>query len=353
VSANRQASRPAAGWRMRAGLALAALLPACSTGPETPPVPSSVSVPIGTGVTPRTPKDAIYGDILDQCRAAYKDRDAERLADLLGRYDRPDAPDWAREQFGTFRAALAGLKFTLTGLAEHRLVAAPARLAGGETLTVTMSLRSAWPEAVRIPARDGDRRAALLLDVSVRDEDAQGNGASERSNQVHPLEHDLVLPPGGSAAVTITVPTTTGALLRTYEFSGTLMPVQVVAGKEPLNVNRIPLDPATAEVLPPGFPAIARAPLTTLREAVRRGDPEHFGHQYLACVLLDPRDKRQAGDLLAGVLGSGKGAQVTVALGCLRKLFGRPSRVVALGTQAPVVERGDWLEWWRENRERF
>ena len=97
-------------------------------------------------------------------------------------------------------------------------------------------------------------------------------------------------------------------------------------------------------LFPAGYESIQRAPLTTLVEALRRGEQEYARHLFLAAHFM-PEDKRELAmkHLIQKIrFASEADEMVPPSMGALRVL----SR-----EDLPVTDRRAWLLWW-QNRER-
>jgi hypothetical protein len=339
---------------LRAGLGPIAisLLGACAGAGEG--VMGPVIVPFDTPAGDGSPAALIYQSVIQQCREAARDGDPVRLGSLLDHYDRQQAPEWARDVFGGLRQMHEALRFSGTGLAIAALRSEVGQVTVGEDIPLTLVLRSAWDHRIRIEAGRSRGGTALYLEVLMRCEDATGNVLRQKLKFPVPLPGDIVLRPGEEHREPLPFPTslTEGAVLHVFEFRGELAPARVVSGGSHLIVHRIPLGACTVRVLPRGFEAVQRAPLTTLREALRLGDRSHFPHVYLACEFLPPERRGEAGDLLTASLRTASPELSAVVLAGMRKIFGRPVRPVA-GIELPVTDRDDWLAWWRDHESEF
>ena len=92
---------------------------------------------------------------------------------------------------------------------------------------------------------------------------------------------------------------------------------------------------------PAGYEAIAKAPLVTLREALRRGDPAHFAHVFVAASFAGADERDAATALLIEQVRFGRQDQALVAMAALQ---------VLTGAQLPSGDREAWLAWWQARR---
>jgi hypothetical protein len=106
-------------------------------------------------------------------------------------------------------------------------------------------------------------------------------------------------------------------------------------------VQRTGIASTTLTQWPAGHAAIAAAPLVTLREALRLGDPAHFAHVFVAASFVGTEDREAATALLIEQVRYGRQDQALVAMAALQ---------VLTGASQPAGDREAWLAWWQARR---
>ncbi len=97
-----------------------------------------------------------------------------------------------------------------------------------------------------------------------------------------------------------------------------------------------------ASLYPAGFEPIQDKPLVTLREALRRQNPDYARHLYLAATFMPESSWEQALALLMTTIRMGEPSQARYAMAATRRLS---------GVDLAVDDRQGWLQWWQARKQ--
>jgi hypothetical protein len=303
----------------------------------------SVVIPLQTAAIPsQHPLAQFYEGVLTRLHAAHSDGDLAGLEALLRDYNRPDAPDWARQRLHGYRLVALGMAFEKQCAATVRLEnAAAAAQSIGDALTLDLVLEQSPERAVVLGGDEDPDPTRFQVRVDIEDRFVDGSVLSHEAGGVVALPapvdlsvRELRLP------IRFELPDS-GAVRRTLQVR-----VDLVAGYVQVEGERAPIRGRTlassiATQLPRGSEPIRAKPLATLREALRRGDPAHFPHVFLAATMTEGRDREAAiADLVESVrIGTPAAAQVAMAT--LHELT---------GAKIPIGDRDAWLAWGQARR---
>ncbi|MCA8948545.1 MAG: hypothetical protein KDE27_03535 [Planctomycetes bacterium] len=310
-----------------------------------------VTIPLG-----RSPASAseralveLYDGVLRQLQEAVDDREVAVLFGLLDAYEKPGLPDWLGERLAGYRALGHGLAFLehATGHAALGLAAGAGEPAPtiGEPLRFELAVPA--PGApVQLGGRGGDDPTGFAVAFVVEDVFAGGDRNTWQRSDVIWLPSAVELT--GDAVlrqpIELAIPDL-GAARRTVHVRVDLFGYVRASAKADFD-TRAPLRrrtiAATSVTLwPAGYEPIAARPLATLREALRRGDPEHFRHVFLGAVFTKGAEREQALALLIDQVRFGPEPLARVAMATLQELTGRSTT---------VGDREAWLAWWGTGR---
>ncbi len=352
-------------------LAVCTSFPAC-TSPEALTIHSVVirsdSGPLSpTAVGVEKYYRTIFATMRDALRGGTRDSLAE-LRYLLQIHKKEGMVSFAIEQMERFELLADGLEFELElgDLCDISLnTAKPTALS---KLDFTFRMRGPGNEKVVLGGSDEDGVAFQVL-LKMRDFDATGQFLETSQNLTLKVddEHRLVdgktleipfIVPGARAQTTIREILVTVAMLPgNVVVDGRRLPISQIAHERlsRREVERLPVaerlargpsgyphcDTYTSLFYPEGHESIAKKPLTTLLEAIRRGDAKLFRHVFLAAHFMPEKDHEKAMSRLIRWVRSGTAEQARVAMGSLRVL----SRV-----DRPVTDRDAWLLWWKSRK---
>lgn len=306
-------------------------------------VPAPLLIPIPEVDDGAAAVAAYYSSICDQMRQAWLERDRARLAALLATHDREDAPAWAREQMRGY-----GTLQKVDGF--ERAVASAARIARldpntplGEATALEFSIPAlgaeAGVESIVLGEHGSSVAAHFQIAVQATDYEPRGGRATHRRKLVLSPERAIDL-----RKATLRLPfaieeAPPGVVLRELEIRVELLPGKLEIDGAELPCRRAPCATTTVSVWPAGVEPIRKAPLTTLREALRRGDVDHFPHVWLAARFLAPTDRGLGLRLLLDTIRLGTPDAAVAAMAAAREIVGDPS--------PPIGDREAWLAWWQ------
>lgn len=322
---------------------------------ETPELAVSQTIPLGNppNSEAQRPVFELYNGVLRRLEQAVAERDLDEVQRLLDGYERTNLPDWVRDRLRGYRAISHGLAFQrhaaqastlqLVAAGGDGVAAAPAvTLAApppiGEPLRLEFALPAA-AAATRLGGATDDDPIGFGVALTVEDLYIDGGtGSQKRQSFVWvPATFDLA----GSVVLRLPIGLELPAgdsVQRSVHVRVDLMPgyVQTAGWRAP--VQRTTLTAASFTQWPRGYESIAKAPLPTLREAIRLGDEGHFQHVFLAALFSAGADRETAIGLLVDQVRLGTQAQAIVAMAALRTVT---------GVKQSVVDREGWLAWWQ------
>lgn len=334
------ARAPAAGIGAWPAAVLAALLAGCVTRtlePEAAPALDQRPVLIPLGAAGAVPGgDAVlayYEDVLRQAQAAVRERDLSRLQELLALHDRDDAPAWARDRLQSYRVLERGLLLEAELAQRASLVLRGDVLAAGEP-----ALGAPFDVVLTIAAGIEARTPAnFLLRFQIADTDAFGNRSERRHRDLLAVDRPVDLAVEAlRLPVRIELPAG-NAVQREIEALVELLPGQTRFAGQQVPLGQRELARVQATLCPVGIERLREKPLATLANAVRMGDPAHFGHVYLAARAMPAADRPAACATLVRWLRLGNSAQQGVALAALPFVADDPPK---------DADREQWLKWW-------
>ncbi|MBL9079876.1 MAG: hypothetical protein JNL08_20425 [Planctomycetes bacterium] len=341
------------------GAQVAALVAAaCVTTYEEAPLLTDVKVPAVPAVAQTIPfGDTVgadqtllfefYGSLFQRLQAAVDDRDRVQLEALLAAYDRPDLPPRIAEVVRGYGAVARALRWQEHLLATATLAlppadgGAPAAPVLGQRFSFDLTL-PAPPMPVRLGGRGDDDACGFAVAITLDDTFVDGSTRSTHTQEFAWLPEACAFAGGEPLVVPIELDVAAGfAVRRVVHLRVDLMPghVEVEGARAP--VQRTGIAAATLTLWPAGHEAIARAPLATLREALRRGDAAHFAHVFVAACFVPAADRDAATDLLVEQVRFGRQEQALVAMAALQEVT---------GVRLPAGDRDAWLAWWQARR---
>ncbi len=285
--------------------------------------------------------NAYYADVVAQLQATLADRELDRLRILLATHDRPNAPEWARQQIARFRVLGEGLQFELHAAQSTvlRAVADPLPPVGAP-LEVELVLDGSPVPGIVVPGTDDFAEPArLLVTWRVVDENAFGDRFTRKFDQVVALPDSVDFDRGESFRFRHEVPglTPEGARRQVDVFID-LAPGRLRLDGDPLPNTRVRLGHRTFEMWPEGVEVVRRNPYTNLREAIVKGEPEVYDHILVAAHLMDEEFVEDA--IARSIEGVRNGVP------SLARVCGHALQVLT-GAEITADDRAGWLRWWQ------
>jgi hypothetical protein len=340
--------------RARCCVAAAALLAAaCVTtyedAPLTEPAAADfavpVTIPFGDVAADERPLLQLYEGVFERLKIAIHDRDLAEVETLLASFERDGLPAGVRGRLAGYRCVALGMRFQ-----QHAAAQASLRLQGtpdgvvpplGAPLRFRLDLPPA-PEPATLGGRDGDDPIGFHVAVSIADLFLDGSSRTHSAQDFVSLPADFVLADGAPLELPIGLDLPEGdPVRREVHVRVDLMPGYVQTRGARVPVHRTTLAAAAVTQWPAGHEAVQRAPLATLREAMRLGDAAHFRHVFLAATFTEGEDRETAIDLLIGQVRLGRLDQALVAMVALRAVT---------GAEVPIGDREAWLAWSQSRR---
>ena len=283
------------------------------------------------------PVDTYYRSILGQMNEAYVERNPELLGILLGKYDDPKAPPWAREVLPRYQTLLTALAFELHVGSRSRVQSSA--LAIGEPMELQLDLPAHPGMSVELGAEDSDQPAVFRVSFEVEDRDSRGDLIRNQSSLLLRLSEDHLL--AGEASLHLPFILDMPAfstLIRNVVVRVELMPGYVQVDGDQVPHNRVFCASSELVLYPPGVESIRRAPRITLLRAMEIGDVDHFPHVFLAAHFMSEQYVEEALTALMGWVRLGNEGQQRVAMAAL---------AVLADTKIEVGDRRRWLDWWQ------
>ncbi len=325
------------------------------TDVKTPAVPAvALTIPFGDDGTPdqRVLFD-FYGSVFQRLQAAAEDRDTVQIQALLAAYQRPDLPANLREVLRGYAAMAAGLGFQQHAAAHATLLLSPPSEAAanapapsapppiGAPFTFQLTVPPP-PAAVRLGGRRDADACGFAVAVTIDDTFVDGSTRSTHTQDFVWLPEAFAFADGKPLVVPIGIDVAASdAVRRAVHLRVDLMPGYVQIDGERVPVQRTAIGTVALTQWPAGYEAVAKAPLVALREALRRGDPAHFPHVFVAASFVRGADREPAMALLIEQIRFGRQDQALVAMAALQ---------VIAGETLPIGDRQAWLAWWQARR---
>lgn len=318
------------------------------TAPAVPAV--ALTIPFGAGgeVEAGLLTD-FYGGVCQRLQSAAEDRDPAQIEALLAAYERPGLPSQLQEVLRGYRAMAVGLRFQRHAVEHAKLTLVPAPGAAaaadvpplGAAFTYQLILPPP-PAAVRLGGGDDEDACGFAVAVTLHDTFVDGSTRSTETQDFVWLPAAFGFEHGQALVVPIGVDVAAADVVRrALQLRVLLMPGYVQIAGERVPVQRTAIAERNLTQWPAGWQAIAAAPLATLREALRRGDADHFAHVFVAASFVGDDEREPATTLLIEQVRFGRQDQALVAMAALQVLTGAP---------VPAGDRDAWLAWWQARR---
>jgi hypothetical protein len=283
-----------------------------------------------------------YRGLLRRLHEAYSDADLPLLRRLLAGGARERAPEWARDRLDGFAALTQGLAFELHCRERATLVAPETIPAVGQPVQFRL-LVPPGPGPGWVLGGEGDRNpASFRARFLVEDDFVDGSTRSHDSDTTlrMPRPVRLVSPEELMLPLELDLGED-GAVRRSVLAEIELLPGHVAVDGVQGPVRRTLLGRSRIVQYPAGHEAVRERPMDTLREAMRRGDPEHFRHVWLAAVFAPSSEHEAVLEALIGWVRIGRPDQQRVAMAALK---------VVTAAAPTVGDRESWLAWWQARR---
>lgn len=313
----------------------------------------SVVIPIvGIGGA-QNPLGAYYESVAHLLFDAVLDRDPGRLRQLCNAHDRASAPQWARDQISRYRRVASVLDAELwfenevelairptldadTGTVTHHVPAL------GEGVPMVLEVPGGAALGVRLEGGSSDRAARFHVVIDIADRGCLGGTVERRFNHVlSPAEAFEV------GADRFAIPFDLDALspagvVRVVRARVEWLPGNVWVEGEALPNQRVICAEQTFEFYPLGAEKIRQAPLQTMRNALRSGEPRHLDNLYLAARFMTDSDRDAALELMVEQVRLGDRVR---ARACMASLS------VLTDAAISVDDREGWLRWWNARQQ--
>jgi hypothetical protein len=330
------------------------------TDVETPVVPATaMTIPFGDdGSADQRLLYDFYGGVFQRLQAAAEERDVAQVEALLAAYRRPGLPVRLQDVLRGYAAMASGLRFQQHAVRHSSLQLEPDPASAGEGAVAgegppveappigapfTCRLTMAPPPAeVRLGARTDDDPCGFAVTLSIDDTFVDGSTRSTQTQDFVWLPAAFAFASGQALALPIGLDVAASdAVRRVVRLRVDLMPGYVQIDGERVPVQRTAIGAVSLTQWPAGYQAIVRAPLLSLREALRLGDAAHFPHVFVAASFVRGDDRQPAIALLIEQVRFGRQDQALVAMAALRELTGE---------SLPAGDRQAWLAWWQARR---
>jgi hypothetical protein len=322
-----------------------------ATAPADPTSPAVAAVPLtipfgGAGADERLLAD-FYGGVFRRLQAAAEDRDPVQIEALLAAYDRPGLPARLAEVLRGYSAVALGLRWQQHAQA-NATVALPATADAAATpppIGTPFTLQLTLPppsHAVRLGGRGDADPCGFAVAIALDDDFVDGSSRSTHAQDFVWLPTAWESEAGAPLVLPIEIDAAAGDVVRrVVHLRVDMMPGYASIDGVRAPVQRFDLGATSLTQWPRGHEAVARAPLAALREALRRGDPAHHPHVFVAAAFVRGDEREPAMALLIEQVRFGRQDQALVAMAALRELT---------GADLPAADREAWLAWWQARR---
>ncbi|MHC4853211.1 MAG: hypothetical protein ACYTF5_14450 [Planctomycetota bacterium] len=286
---------------------------------------------------------AYYRNVFAQLRTAYRARDLETLRHLLAQHQRSDLPDHISRLLGQFEVLAGGVQFELAlpKSSRIRLVEPRRPLSEPQGFRLVVAADPTAP-VVELGGGGSELPCSFLCTLKIREHGVFGERREYRTSKALPVSRPHRLSAGAPLHLDFAVPESTGeVVIREVHLTVELLTCQVRIDDRVTPIRRTMCCSQVSTAYPPNHGHIQRAPLKTLREALRRGSPKYFRHVLLAAHFMPANLSDQAMGLLVRKLRVGTNDQARVAMVGLSMLSGEN-----LG----VTDRQVWLHWWERHK---
>jgi hypothetical protein len=181
-----------------------------------------------------------------------------------------------------------------------RVIPGKDAVADGSPIPLTIEFANVSSATLTVPkAGKGTSDALVILTLTRQDYDIFGNSRSFDYTLPVPVREDLVLEPGRTHEVRLSIPADMAKLVHkgfsVMQLSGQFRPVVLRVGETEF-FDAIPIEKASVRIFLAGYEPLAEDPLGSLQKAVAKRSPPHI---LTAAELLAPRDREAARTFLA------------------------------------------------------
>jgi hypothetical protein len=290
------------------------------------------------------PSSAYYSSILGQMQAAAAERESEQLRRLLDLHDRPDAPDWVQQRMADFKLQVPVLEFEKHVAATAAIEVVGEQPALGEGMRFEFVIPPAARKQIMLFSGSSTDSARFLTRIHIREFDSYGSSSEWSTSGLVELPEDVLI--GGVHALRMpleldAVPS--DGAFREITITVDWMPGYLQLGDDRVSNSRVACVREELRSYPRGVESVRRAPLTTMRNALRLGDAAHFNHVYLAAHFMP---KELWPDAQAMLIGPIRLQGPDLARVCMASL------ALISDADLAVDDRHGWLRWWGKQQSR-
>jgi hypothetical protein len=197
-------------------------------------------------------------------------------------------------RFRELRARARG-ELVATKICRVRVVPEKDAVAAGREIPVRVEFVNLSAATLQVPHALRDSSDATVVVKLVREDfDVFGNTRTTDFTLPVPIESDIVVGPGSSYPVRLTIPAEMTSIshqgFSVMTLSGTFRPVALRVGESEF-FDAIPLEPARVRIFLQGYEQLTADPLGSLKKAVAKRSPPHL---LTAAELLSPQDRAEA-----------------------------------------------------------
>jgi hypothetical protein len=231
---------------------------------------------------------------LQSAEAAWRSGDALTALAIVNRALAQGVPPETESALRGLRAK-ARSSVVVTKVCRVRAIPDKDAVADGTAVPLRIEFANLSTATLSVPrAQKGTSDTLVILTLTRADYDVWGNERSSNYTLPVQVKEDLVLDPGCTHEVRLTIPAEMAKLshqgFSVLELSGTFRPVVMRVGQTEF-FDAIPIGKATVRVFLAGFEPLALDPLGSLKKAVAKRSPPHI----LTCAeLLSPADRAEA-----------------------------------------------------------
>ncbi len=281
---------------------------------------------------------AYYSSVLAQMQAAAAEREPEHLRQLLDLHDRPGVPGWVEQRMSGFKLQVPVLEFE-----RHVEFSAAIEVVGevpalGEAMLFQFAIPPAPLKQVVLFSGSSVDSARFLARIRIREFDCYGSVSDWSTSSLVVLPEDVRI--AGSSGLRF--PLELEALpsdgaYREVRIEVDWMPGYLQLGRDRVSNSRVAATHEELKSYPLGVESVRRAPLTTMRNALRLGDEAHFNHIFLAAHFMPEDLWREAQELLIAPI---RLQGPDLARVCMASL------ALISDADLAVDDRQGWLRWW-------
>lgn len=314
------------------------------------PIPEGSSLE-GPPKKREAPKPEEIEERLASIRRVVREQDYERALEMVNDLRGHSLPEQTSRELDVIRIEVK--QHLLQSMAADAFIVADrSRVAVGDVISGEFLLvnlgreRMVIPATVR-PSRDRESRSTIHIDVAYVEYALDGSIINERLTWSVEIGDDVDLEPGARRSWPLNLESAhfspQSVNYRTFLVTASLFPAEIRIGNESYP-GTLKFKPARIEVFPRNFEHLEKAPISRLREALKKDSAPHVP---IASALVPIEGRREATQTLIDALDSSLAAEISseTRLACCVGL-----RILTGEDVEPDPER--WLAWARANQPR-